>query len=161
MPTHYYVIVEKRIRYSEILLKFEFSRYWYVSGTFEFHIRNQNQKLHLLSTINHGEPQFDRVVHFWTAAITVNHRDSYIKQCVITWVIVHFVYFCIQPTQSYVFLSYDFTLFWMTHKSLWRHHNDSYLTSWHRVNSQLSSHFFSRPHRAHPRKKEVNRLILN
>ena len=70
MPTHYYVIVEKRILDSEILLKFQFSRYWYGFENFEYHIRNQHIKLHLLSTMNRGEPRFNQVVHFW---FNLNH----------------------------------------------------------------------------------------
>ena len=65
MPTHYYVIVGKRMWYSEILLKFKFFRHWYGFGTFEYHIRNQHIKLHLLNTMNPGEPRFNQAVHFW------------------------------------------------------------------------------------------------
>ena len=73
MPTHSYVIVQKRIWKFEIFLKFDFFRYWYFLGTCEYHIWNQHKKLNLLSIMNRGEPRFDHVVHFWT---TANHNKS-------------------------------------------------------------------------------------
>ena len=69
-PTHYYVIVEKPISKLEIFLKFNFFRYWYFVGTFEYHIQNQHEKLHLLNIMNRGEPRFNQVVHFW---FNLNH----------------------------------------------------------------------------------------